>query len=108
MAEPIAVTDEDFETEVIQADLPTLVDFWAAWCGPCRLIAPVVEEIAEEYDGRLRVVKLDVDANPNTVMRFGIMGIPTLMLFKGGEVVERVMGFKRKPALAETIAPHLE
>ncbi len=103
----IQVTDETFESEVLQADQPTLVDFWAEWCGPCRMIAPVVEEVAREYDGRLKVVKMDVDANPATPARLGIMGIPTLILFKDGKEVERVVGYRPKEALVEVLLPHL-
>ena len=103
----IQVTDENFESEVLQADQPTLVDFWAEWCGPCRMITPVVEEVAREYDGRLKVVKMDVDANPATPARLGIMGIPTLILFKDGKEVERVVGYRPKEALVEVLLPHL-
>lgn len=101
------ITDQTFEEEVLKAQLPTLVDFWAEWCGPCRMIAPVVEEIAREYDGRLRVVKMDVDANPAVPARLGIMGIPTLILFKDGMEVARVVGYRPKRALQEMIEPHL-
>ncbi|HEC34078.1 MAG TPA: thioredoxin [Chloroflexi bacterium] len=103
----IQVTDETFETEVLQASLPTLVDFWAEWCGPCKMIAPAVEEVAREHDGHLKVVKMDVDANPNTPARLGIMGIPTLILFKDGKEVERLVGYRPKEALVEAILPHL-
>ena len=107
MAHPLEVTDADFEEEVLQAAEPTLVDFWASWCGPCKMIAPVVEQVAHEYDGRLRVFKMDVDSNPSTPSRFGIMSIPTLILFKGGEAVERVTGYRPKDALVEQLLPHL-
>ena len=101
------VTDKTFETEVLQGDLPTLVDFWAEWCGPCRMIAPIVEEIAAELEGRLNVVKMNVDENPATPSRLGIMGIPTLILFKGGVEVERIVGYRPKKELLTTIEPHL-
>ncbi len=82
----IHVTDESFEREVLQSPLPVLVDYWAEWCGPCKMIAPILDEIAEAYQDRLRIAKLNIDQNPNTPPRYGIRGIPTLMLFKGGEV----------------------
>ena len=107
MAKPFEVTDETFEEEVLQATEPTLVDLWASWCGPCRMVAPIVEQIAEEYDGRLRVAKLDVDANQETPARYGIRGIPTLLLFKDGEEVARVVGFRQKDELVETLLPHM-
>ncbi|GAB4472991.1 MAG: thioredoxin [Anaerolineae bacterium] len=107
MAKPFAVTDESFESDVLDADQPTLVDFWAEWCGPCKMIAPIVDELAQEYDGKLRVAKLDADANPNTMMAFGIMGIPTLILFKDGEAVERITGYMPKEKLLQKILPHL-
>lgn len=104
----IEVTDETFERQVLQARLPTLVDFWAEWCPPCRMVAPVVEEIAREYDGRLQVAKMNVDVNPLTPGHLGIMGIPTLILFKGGQEVQRLVGYRPKQVLVETIAPHLD
>lgn len=107
MAKPFEVTDETFEEEVLQATEPTLVDLWASWCGPCRMVAPIVEQIAEEYDGRLRVAKLDVDANQETPARYGIRGIPTLLLFKDGEEVARLVGFRQKDELVETLLPHM-
>ena len=108
MAHPLDVTDAEFEEQVLQASVPTLVDFWATWCGPCKMIAPVVEQVAYEYDGRLQVLKMDVDSNPSTPSRFGIMSIPTLILFKAGEAVERVTGYRPKEALVEQLLPHLE
>lgn len=103
----LEVTDAAFEEQVLKAELPILVDFWADWCGPCRMIAPIVEEIASEYEGRLVVGKMDVTANPDTPGNLGIMGIPTLILFKDGEEVERVVGFRPKEDLEEAILPHL-
>lgn len=85
-------TDENFASEVLGADQPVLVDFWAAWCGPCRMIAPTIEALAEKYQGKAKVMKLNVDENPNTPMQFGIRGIPTLILYKGGEVAETIVG----------------
>lgn len=103
----IEVTDETFEQEVVNADLPTLVDFWAEWCGPCRRIAPIVEEIARDYDGRLRVAKLNVDQNQTTPARLGVMSIPTLILFSDGAEVDRWIGYRPKANLVEAIEPHL-
>ncbi|MBS1812775.1 MAG: thioredoxin [Acidobacteria bacterium] len=85
-------TDENFQNEVLGSDQPVLVDFWAAWCGPCRMIAPTIEAVAEKYQGKAKVMKLNVDENPNTPMQFGIRGIPTLILYKGGEVAETIVG----------------
>jgi len=107
MAEACAVTDDTFENEVLQAAEPTLVDFWAEWCAPCKMIGPIVEEVAQEYKGRLRVVKVDVDENPATPQSLGIMGIPTLILFKGGAEVSRIVGYRAKEALVEELLPHI-
>ncbi|GAB4272650.1 MAG: thioredoxin TrxA [Candidatus Promineifilaceae bacterium] len=108
MAKPIEVTDETFETEVLKSDQPVLIDFWADWCGPCRMIAPSVNAIAEEYDGKLKVGKVDVDDNPAIPGRYGIVGIPTLMLFKGGDVVARITGAMPKDRILAQILPHIE
>lgn len=108
MANVLEVTDETFESEVLKATQPTLVDFWATWCGPCLMVAPVVEEVAREYGDRMQVVKMDVDANPNTPHNLGIMGIPTLILFKDGTEAARVVGYRPKEALMEELLPHLE
>ena len=94
------VTDGDFDSQVLQSDLPVLVDYWAEWCGPCKMIAPVLEEISTEYAGKLRVCKLNIDENPDTPPRYGIRGIPTLMLFKGGEVEATKVGALTKSQLA--------
>ena len=107
MAKPFEVTDATFETEVLQAAAPTLVDFWAAWCGPCMMIAPIVEAIAEEYEGKLRVVRMDVDSNWETPSRYGIRGIPTLILFKDGAGIAQIVGYRSKEALVEELLPHI-
>lgn len=99
MAKPMAVTEQTFDGEVLKSDLPVLVDFWAEWCGPCRMVAPIVEELAGEYAGRLKVTKVDVDDNQNLAMRYGIMSIPTLGVFRGGEMIERIVGYMPKQEL---------
>ena len=88
----IEFTDQSFNTEVVQADIPVLIDFWAAWCGPCKAIAPVIEEIAIEYDGKVKVGKLDVDQNQKTAMEYGVRSIPTILIIKSGEVVSQIVG----------------
>ena len=108
MAQAFNVTDGTFESEVLHAAEPTLVDFWAEWCGPCKMIGPIVETLAEEYDGRLRVARMDVDSNRQTPGRYGIRGIPTLILFKNGEEVTRIVGYRPKEALAEELLPYIE
>jgi thioredoxin 1 len=107
MGKAMAVTEDTFGEMVLKADLPTLVDFWAVWCGPCKMIAPVLDEISAEYDGKLQVVKLDVDSNGATAMQYGVMGIPTLILFKKGQPVERIVGYMPKAKLLSKLTPHL-
>jgi thioredoxin len=101
------ITDTAFEAEV-RAETPVLVDFWAEWCGPCRMVAPVLEQIAAEQSGKLKIVKLNVDENPTTPQQFNVTGIPTMILFKAGEPVERIVGFMPKPALMKRLERHLQ
>ena len=103
MSELIHVTDAEFAEPVLGSSQPVLVDFWADWCGPCKMIAPVVEELAAEYDGKFSFTKVDVDANPQTAMQFGIRSIPTLLLFKDGQVAEQVVGAVPKSVLKQKI-----
>lgn len=103
----VHTSDSTFSQDVLKSDKPVLLDFWAEWCGPCKMIAPIVDQIASEYDGKLRVAKLDADENPDVLMRYGIMGIPTLILFKGGEAVERITGYQPKERILGKLTPHL-
>jgi thioredoxin 1 len=103
----IAGSDATFDAEVLKSDLPVLVDFWAPWCGPCLMIAPVIEEIAESHKGRLKVVKLNVDENGRTPQTYGVMAIPTLILFKGGQVKDKLVGVLPKVKLVDLIAKHV-
>ena len=103
MSQPIAVTDENFAVEVLEADLPVLVDFWAAWCGPCRMIAPIVTELADEYAGKAKICKMDVDTSQQIAAEFGIRSIPTLLLFKHGKVVDQVIGAVPKSQITEKL-----
>jgi len=107
MSEMQYVTDSDFQSEVINSELPVLVDFTAVWCQPCKMIEPIVKQLAQDWAGKVKVVKLDADQNPNTMMRYGVMGIPTLMLFKSGEIKERMTGYQPKEKLAAKVIPHI-
>jgi thioredoxin 1 len=107
MGKPQVVTDQTFEQEVLKADTPVLVDFWATWCGPCRMVAPVLEEVATEQGDKIRIAKLDVDANPITAGRFGVRAIPTMIVFKNGREADRIVGFHPKPQLMQKLSPHL-
>lgn len=107
MGTPKVVTDPTFEMEVLKSDQPVLVDFWATWCNPCRLVAPVLEEIANEQSAKLRVAKLDVDQNPITAGRFGVRSIPTMILFKNGREAQRLVGFMPKDKMLKMLDPHL-
>ncbi len=107
MTTPFDVTDDTFKTKVLEAAQPTLVDFWAEWCAPCKRIAPSVDEIAAEYKDRIKIAKMDVDSSPKTPGGLGIMGIPTLILFKGGAEVKRLVGFHTKEAMVEKLLPHI-
>ena len=107
MGKPQVVTDQSFEQDVLKSDSPVLVDFWATWCGPCRMVAPVLEEVATEQGDKIRIAKLDVDANPITAGRFGVRAIPTMILFKNGREAGRIVGFHPKPQLMQKLTPHL-
>ncbi len=100
---PFTFTDGNFDAEALKSDVPVIVDFWAAWCGPCRMIAPIIEELAGEYDGKVKVGKLDVDENQQTAIKYGVRSIPTVLFFKGGNVAETIIGAVPKSMFAEKI-----
>ena len=101
------ITDQSFEADVLQSDKPVLVDYWAEWCGPCKMIAPILDDVSKDYDGRLQIAKMNVDENRDIPAKFGIRGIPTLMLFKGGQKVDTVVGAVPKTTLSGTITKYL-
>ncbi|HKI43701.1 MAG TPA: thioredoxin [Balneolales bacterium] len=107
MSNAVAVSDTSFEEEVLQSDKPVLVDFWAEWCGPCRMIGPIVDELAKEYDGKAKFTKVDVDSNPEISMKFNIRSIPTLLIFKGGKVVDQIIGAVPKSHLTKKLDQHV-
>ena len=107
MSATAQVTDSTFKEEVLDSEVPVLVDFWAPWCGPCRMVAPVVDEISSQYEGQLKVVKVNTDENPNVASQYGIRSIPTLMIFKGGQKVDMVVGAVPKTTLANTLEKYL-
>jgi thioredoxin 1 len=107
MGKPVPVSDSTFDAEVLKSDLPVLTDFWAKWCGPCKMIAPVLEEIAEEYDGQIKIAKVDVDQDNQLAIQFGVQSIPTMVLFKNGQAVEWLVGAMPKDRLLSNILPHL-
>jgi len=99
----LEVTDDSFTNEVLNSELPVLVDFWAEWCGPCKMVSPIVEELSNEYNGKVKVAKLDVDSNPQTATNYGIRGIPTLLMFKDGSAVDQIVGAVPKTHIAERL-----
>jgi thioredoxin 1 len=103
----VEVTDANFDSDVLKSDKPVLVDFWAAWCGPCRAIAPIVEELAGEYQGKVKIGKTDVDRNGSTPMRYKVTGIPTLLVFKNGQVVEQLVGYRSKDDIQKALDRHI-
>src|ERR1700733_8201568 len=103
----VEVTDSNFDQDVLKSETPVLVDFWATWCGPCRAIAPIVEELAKDYQGRVKFGKMDVDSNSAPPMRYGVRGIPTLLVFKGGEVKEQIVGYVPKETIQKALDKHI-
>jgi len=100
---PVTITDDNFETEVIKSENPVVIDFWAAWCGPCRIIAPIVEELANEYNGKVKFGKLDVDDNQQTAIKYGVRSIPTILIFKGGQVEDTIIGAVPKGQIVQKL-----
>ncbi len=108
MSKPVSIDDSNFDQMVLQAAKPVLMDFWATWCKPCLMVAPILDELAEEYDGRINFVKMDVDQNPKTAAKYGIMSIPTLLIFKNGEPVSHIVGVRPKGELKQSLEAALE
>ncbi|MDP6771185.1 MAG: thioredoxin [Anaerolineales bacterium] len=108
MVKPLPVGDSDFQKEVLDSDTPVLVDFWAEWCGPCKMIAPIVDELADEYEGKVKFTKLDVDSSPQTAMQYGVRSIPTLLLFQNGQPVDQIVGAVPKAALTKRLEAALD
>ena len=108
MSKPVIIEEGDFDLKVLQSKIPVLVDFWAQWCGPCRMVAPVVEELAEEYEGRISFGKVNVDENPKIASQYGVMSIPTLIIFKDGKPVSNIVGFRPKAELKQGLEVVLE
>jgi thioredoxin 1 len=104
---PVTITDQNFEEEVVKSNIPVLIDFWAVWCGPCRAIAPVVEQLANEFEGKVKIGKLDVDENPDTAVKFGVRSIPTLLIFKNGALVDTIIGAAQKNVIVQKITPYI-
>ncbi len=103
----VDVTDDTFQAEVVESPLLTVTDLWAEWCGPCKRLAPILDEISQEYEGRIKIAKLDVDSNPNIPSEYGVMGIPTLLVFKDGKLVETIVGYQPKDRLLSKLLPHM-
>jgi thioredoxin 1 len=107
MAHPTHVTDDNFQTEVLNSNIPVVVDFWAAWCGPCRMIAPIIEELSGEYEGKAKMCKLDVDNNQETAIQYGIRSIPTILIFNGGQLVDTIVGAVPKQHITDKLKAYM-